>query len=226
MNLAPVLLWVVVGALVGRFAVVPVAETLPDPDPLKPRSRTIIIVASALLFALAANKFTTWWVAIPYSGLFAVLLCVSVIDLRVYRIPDRIVFPSVLVSLPVLGVAAYGLDARNVSVWQFMQSALVGMAAYFLILLPFNLVYPKGMGFGDVKLALLMGLYLGWLAAGGLFQAFYFVMVALLIGCVLGVVFGLAVRVMRRAGGAFPFGPALALGVIYVVLNFEQYIRT
>jgi leader peptidase (prepilin peptidase)/N-methyltransferase len=111
----------------------------------------------------------------------------------------------------------------------FMNGAFVGMAAYFLILFPFNLIYPKGMGFGDVKLALLMGLYLGWLAAGAtngsLFQAFYFVMIALLIGCVLGVVFGLAVRFARRAGGAFPFGPALALGTIYVVLNYQQYIR-
>jgi prepilin signal peptidase PulO-like enzyme (type II secretory pathway) len=225
LSIGPVLLWAALGAVFGWFVIATVAETLPDPDPLEPRSRRVVAIASAVLFGLAANKFTSWWVVLPYTGLFSVLLCVSVIDLRVYRIPDRIVFPSLLVSLPVLVVAAYGLDVPNVSVFEFMKGALIGMFAYFLILLPFNLIYPKGMGFGDVKLALLMGLYLGWLAAGDSFQAFYFVMIALLVGCVLGVVFGLAVRFARRAGGAFPFGPALALGVIYVVLNFERFLR-
>src|SRR5690349_8124019 len=114
--------------MVGWFVVAPVAETLPDPDPLEPRSKRIIALAGALLFALVANAFARWWVVVPYSGFFAVLLCVSVIDLRVYRIPDRIVFPALFVSLPVLAIAASGLDA---GVWMFMKGALVGMAAYF-----------------------------------------------------------------------------------------------
>jgi prepilin signal peptidase PulO-like enzyme (type II secretory pathway) len=223
-----VVLWSAVGALVGYFAIAPVAATLPEPDPLPSRGRIVVVVMSALLFGLVAYQFQRWWVVIPYSGLFAVLLTVSVIDLRVYRIPDRVVFPALFVSIPVLAVAAYGLGLENVSVWQFMQGALVGMAAYFLILFPFNLIYPKGMGFGDVKLALLMGLFLGWLGAGvdggSLFQGLYYVMIALLLGCVFGVIFGLGVRFVRRAGGAFPFGPALALGVVWVVLNYESYI--
>jgi leader peptidase (prepilin peptidase)/N-methyltransferase len=83
-------------------------------------------------------------------------------------------------------------------------------------------VYPSGMGFGDVKLALLMGLALGWVAATGPGAA-YMVMVALFVGCVAGIVFGLAVRLVRGRGGAFPFGPALALGAIFVILNLQRY---
>jgi prepilin signal peptidase PulO-like enzyme (type II secretory pathway) len=50
------------------------------------------------------------------------------------------------------------------------------------------------------------------------------VTVALFVGCIVGIVFGLAVRLVRGRGGAFPFGPALAVGTIYVVLNFQRYL--
>ncbi len=79
------------------------------------------------------------------------------------------------------------------------------------------------MGFGDVKLALLMGFALGWLA-DSYFSAMYLVLVALFIGCILGIVFGLAWRVVQRRGGAFPFGPALAVAVVYVILTFDRYL--
>ena len=44
-----------------------------------------------------------------------------------------------------------------------MRNAVIGSVAYFVLLLVPHLIYPRGMGFGDVKLALLMGLYLGWI---------------------------------------------------------------
>src|SRR5262249_47442676 len=147
-----------------------------------------IAVSGAVLFALASYTFRQWWVVLPFSVLFTVLLSVSVIDLRVYRIPDRIVFPSLVLSLPLLVIAGYGVTRDAGDTWRFTESALVGMAVYFGILLPFNLIYPRGMGFGDVKLALVMGLYLGWLAQGDNWQAAYFILIALMLGCILGVV--------------------------------------
>ena len=102
-----------------------------------------------------------------------------------------------------------------------IPAALIGAAAYFFFLFVTHMVYPAGMGFGDVKLAAVMGLYLGWLGwtdllpvAGPLRLVFY----ALMLGCVLGVVFGLGVQVATKRRGAFPFGPALALGCYVVVL--------
>ena len=97
------------------------------------------------------------------------------------------------------------------------------MVSYFAILFLFHIVSPRGMGFGDVKLALLMGLGLGWLGAS-MFNAFYLVLIALFLGCVFGIVFGLTMRLIKGRGGAFPFGPALALSTVYIILTFEKYI--
>jgi prepilin signal peptidase PulO-like enzyme (type II secretory pathway) len=64
---------------------------------------------------------------------------------------------------------------------------------------------------------------MGWIA-NSFFTAVYFVLIALFIGCVFGIVFGLIVRLVRRRGGAFPFGPALALANVYVVMNFQRFL--
>jgi leader peptidase (prepilin peptidase)/N-methyltransferase len=83
------------------------------------------------------------------------------------------------------------------------------------------------MGFGDVKLALVMGLYLGWLGFDPDFPIagpVRLVLFALVIGCVLGVVFGLAMRAITKDRGGFAFGPALAIGC-YVVVLFASDLR-
>jgi leader peptidase (prepilin peptidase)/N-methyltransferase len=91
-----------------------------------------------------------------------------------------------------------------------------------MLLIP-HLISPRGMGFGDVKLAGVMGLYLGWLAPtwGG---SVYVILVSLVLGAVLGVVLGVGVAVVRRKRGAFPFGPALALSTVIVVLAASQIL--
>jgi prepilin signal peptidase PulO-like enzyme (type II secretory pathway) len=68
-----------------------------------------------------------------------------------------------------------------------------------------------------------MGLSLGWLGHS-IFSALYLVLIALFLGCLFGIGFGLAIRLVRGRGGAFPFGPALALATIYVILTFDRYI--
>ena len=174
-------------------------------------------VAAAGLFALAAwfavgdDRWGSSWVVLPYLVVFAALLAVSVVDVRELRIPDRIVFPSLGLALALVVVISLAEGAPRAVV-----NALVGAALYFVLLLVPHLVYPKGMGFGDVKLGLVMGLALGWVFLD-VADSISLVLWALLIGSLLGVVGGVAVAVARRRRGAFPFGPALAASCVVAV---------
>lgn len=176
-------------------------------------------IGTPVLFALAGLRWGVSWVVVPYLVLFAVLVVVSVIDVEHYRIPDRIVFPALAISLPLIVAVSFAEGAPEAVKW-----ALVGAAVYFLMLFVAHLVYPKGMGFGDVKLALVMGLYLGWLSIDA-FEAVSLVLFALMMGCVLGVVGGGILALVRRKNVAFPFGPALATSTVLAILFSDQLLR-
>jgi leader peptidase (prepilin peptidase)/N-methyltransferase len=106
-----------------------------------------------------------------------------------------------------------------------IQYALVGAACYFLLLLIVHLISPRGMGFGDVKLAAVMGLYLGWLAPDYL-TTFRLVLWAMLVGFVIGSVAGLALWAIRGRNSAIPFGPFLAFGSLLVILTSANIVTT
>lgn len=181
-----------------------------------PRRWLWVEVVTALVFGLLAGRYGADLVVVPLLLLGASLVAVSVIDLRLLRIPDLVTFPTLALSLPLVLAVSLHHDVADAAV-----GALVGMVTYFLLLFVPHLVYPRGMGFGDVKLALVMGLYLGWLGwteahpVGGPIQL---VLYGLMLGCTLGVVFGLLSRLVTKRGGEFPFGPALALACLVVVL--------
>lgn len=173
------------------------------------------LVTAAAFIALALRYGDDLAVA-PLLVLAAALVAVSVIDLQLLRIPDRVTFPALAISLPVLAAVSAADDYFGA-----VGGALLGAFAYFVLLLVPHLVYPRGMGFGDVKLALLMGLHLGWVGwtdqhpvAGPIQLVLY----GLMLGCTLGVVFGLVHSAVTHRRGEFPFGPALALACLIVVL--------
>jgi leader peptidase (prepilin peptidase)/N-methyltransferase len=222
MDGAAVVACAVLGVLAGPLLTQLIDRVPPDKDPLG-WQRYAVWLANGAMWALVANTFHRWWVVAAYLLVASMLLTVSVIDLQVYRIPDKIVFPFLAFSLVLLPIATRAVVGSNSDAVRIFANALVGMVAFFLVLFIPHLVYPKGMGFGDVKLALVMGLYLGWLGVTK-FDAFYLVMVALFLGCIVGVVFGLIVSAVRRRGGAFPFGPALAAAAFFVMLTSERYL--
>ena len=101
--------------------------------------------------------------------------------------------------------------------------AVAGLLIYFFVLLVVHLISPAGMGFGDVKLAAVMGLYLGWLAPSYT-GSFALVLWAMLIGFVAGSVVGIAMLISRRRSTPIPFGPFLALGAMAVVLIGQHLV--
>lgn len=181
-----------------------------------PRRWLLVELLTAAVFTVFAARYSDDLLVVPLLVLGAALVAVSVIDIQLLRIPDRVTFPTLAVSLPLVLAVSIHRDTSDA-----FRGALVGALAYFLMLLLPHLAYPRGMGFGDVKLALVMGLYLGWLGWGPdhpVAGPIQLVLYALILGCALGVVFGLVSAVITKRRGEFPFGPALALACVVVAL--------
>jgi leader peptidase (prepilin peptidase)/N-methyltransferase len=126
----------------------------------------------------------------------AALVATSVVDARTRRIPNRIVLPTAAVVL----AAQIATSPDRTLEW-----VLAALAA-FLFMLAVHLVYPAGLGLGDVKLALLLGAALGWAVGAALVIGF---LVAALAAIGLIVREGWAAR--KRT---IPLGPFLAFGAV------------
>jgi leader peptidase (prepilin peptidase)/N-methyltransferase len=188
-------------------------------DPATRSVRWLVVeLVTAAAFGLLAARYDSTEVALPLLVVVAGLVAVSSVDLEHLRIPDRITFPTLG-----LAAAAMAIVSLDRGVPEALGGAAAGAAFYFVLLLLPHLVYPKGMGFGDVKLAVLMGGALGWVGAKAVdTDPLRLVLQAMILGCLLGVVFGLAHQAITRRRGEFPFGPALALACFLVLLSVPQ----
>jgi leader peptidase (prepilin peptidase)/N-methyltransferase len=144
--------------------------------------------------------------AFLYLGAIGVAL--AAIDLDVRRLPNAIVLPSYAVVAVLLTAAAIA-QADLAS----LIRAVLGMAALFGGYFLLAVIVPGGMGFGDVKLAGILGLYLGWLGwtelAVGAFAGF-------LLGGLAGLVLIATGRTGRKSH--LPFGPFMLLGALLAIL--------
>jgi len=131
----------------------------------------------------------------------------SAIDLRWHRLPDRLTgAAAVVVGVGVLTAAVVTGDPALVG------RAVTGAVVLAGLLLVVHLVSPRGMGFGDVKFGVPLGLALG---AASLAD----VVMALLVASILGAVAGMVVRARHRdRARAFAFGPCLCAGAVLVLL--------
>ncbi len=167
----------------------------------------LVEVTTAALFVAAAVRLGADPVLPAFLVVFAALLAISAVDLERYIVPNRILYPALFMAAPLLVVAAI-LDGD----WSSLRDAALGGALAWVLLFAIHMASPKGMGFGDVRLAGLIGMLLGWLSIGhvllGLFLAF-------LTAAVTGV--GLMVTGVRGRKDRVPFGPFLALGAITAV---------
>lgn len=214
---------------VGWFAGL-LIDRIPDREPLfddlpgvRLRGRYLAVQVGMLaVFILAAIRFADAPIGVlaGYLLLFGMLLTVSVIDIELFRLPDLIVLPTLAASLVlVIVVSLLQLDAERI------RFAMLGAGVYFGFLLIAHLISPRGMGFGDVKLAAVMGLYVGWLGTDNL-SALALVLWAMLIGFVAGSFIGIIAFIVRRKSAPIPFGPFLALGTIVAVLLSEGLVST
>ncbi len=170
--------------------------------------RVLLIEAgSGLLFLLLWVRYGVS----PHFVFVALVACVFivalVIDLEHRLIPNRLVYPAIGAALLAIPFAVG--PGPSQALW----GGAVGLALLSLIVL----VYPGGMGLGDVKLAALIGLVVG----------FPLVLLALFFSFVLGGAVGAAAVLARRIGmkDALPFAPFLAVGGMVALLYGEEILR-
>ena len=132
----------------------------------------------------------------------AIGVALSLIDLDTHRLPNVIILPSYLVGIVLLGASS--LVSANYSA---LISAAIGAAIMFAAYFIMAIAYPGGMGFGDVKLAGVIGLYLGWLGWSALAVGF---LAAFVLGGLYSIALILARKATRKSG--VPFGPWMVAG--------------
>jgi leader peptidase (prepilin peptidase) / N-methyltransferase len=215
---------VLVGALVGAIggALAPrVVAALPEPaDPddatdkvsyrqlaAAPALAPSLAVASAAVCAVLTWRLG-WSTPLPmwlYVGVVGVVL--AYIDWRTRLLPTKIIAPSYAI------VAALAVLASALSVdWDSLLRAFMGwvVAGGLFFLLWF--IYPKGMGYGDVRLSGVLGIALGWLGWAELLVGVY---AGFLLGAFGGGLLAL-LRVVDRK--RYPFGPFMLVGALVGVL--------
>ncbi len=201
-------------------------ELIPDRLPfrgarLTSQLRPTLVVLLCVVLGLACVwRFddTSFGELVVYVLWFALLVSLSAIDLEHMRLPDAMVFPGFVAALlAVCAVSVLDGDAARI------RYALVGSVISFAVLLVAHLISPRGMGFGDVKFAAVLGLMVGW-QADTVAHTLSLVLWSLLIGFGAGSVLGVVLLIARRRNQPFPFGPFLALGAGVTVLASRSII--
>lgn len=166
----------------------------------------LVELTTGLLFLVAVWRWGITWETLSMLVFFSLLVVVTVIDFHHQIIPNRVLLVGGALGLPLVYLQSL----------EHLKSGLIGFFAAGLLLLLIALISRGGMGGGDIKLAAVMGLFLGLKG----------VAVALFLSFLIGGVVGILLLVTGKKGrkDAVPFGPFLALGSILAALMSSDII--
>ncbi|WEP00939.1 A24 family peptidase (plasmid) [Streptomyces sp. FXJ1.172] len=177
-----------------------------DGDSYGPSAPTVAAVTGVVCALLAAAtgarpELVVWLLLAPAAVLLAT------VDFAEHRLPDVLTLPLAAAALVLLGGAALLPGAAGSWTSALLGSLVLG-AGYFVLFL-----ISRDFGFGDVKLALVLGTVLGW-------YGWAIVLVGTFVGYLLGALYGIGLMLAGRAGRTtrIPFGPFLLAGMLVGVL--------
>ena len=163
----------------------------------------LVELLSGLLFFAVFAKVGYQWTAelLPYLFMVTVLIIVAAIDLQTQTIPNKIMYPAIPLALAAMGIVALVRGDYHIII-----DSLIGVAVIAVPWALFALVFPKGFGMGDAKLAAFTGAILGWRLE----------LVGFFIGIALGAIVGVVMMAAGKRGrkSRIPFGPFLAAGAL------------
>lgn len=166
----------------------------------------LVELVTGLLFVLAVHRWGLTWTALAMAVFFAMLVVTTVIDLYHQIIPDGVLLTAGIIGFPLMYLQSL----------EQLKWGVIGFFAAGLVMLLIALASRGGMGGGDIKLAAVMGLFLGLKpVALALFIAFF-----------TGGIVGIFLLAIGRKGrkDPVPFGPFLALGSLLAALVGEKII--
>ena len=211
MSLAGVELATIVSVLVGAVVAMRrsrrAQRTITRLDALalrKPINNAPLAVLGALLGALTYRQFGFSLEMVAYSLMIAMCIEQTIIDYATHRLPRGVTFRAAIVGGPLLFLAAINHD-DNGRILVMFASFVVTLALFALL----TAVSKGGIGGGDVRLAPVLAMFLGWLGASHVY-------IGLGSGFILGGVAAAGMLVTRRASAStrIAFGPFLCIGAV------------
>lgn len=166
----------------------------------------LIELITALIFVLVWLQFGFTWETFAGWVLVSILIAITVTDIQHQIIPNKYIIVGLILGLPLVALQSL----------KTLQWGLIAFLVAGFFMLAIALVSRGGMGGGDIKLAALMGLYLGKAVVVALFCSF-------LVGGLVGIFLLLTGKKGRK--DAVPFGPYLALGGIAALFYGNQIIN-
>ncbi|MCK4919046.1 MAG: prepilin peptidase [Candidatus Pacebacteria bacterium] len=143
-----------------------------------------------------------------YFFIISSFIVISVYDLRHYIIPDKVIYPAIIIT------ALFNFIFASPIFLNHLFSAIVAFGFFFVIIV---LTKGQGMGGGDAKLGFLMGLILGW----------PLVFLAIFLASISGSIIGLALIIgkKKKIKSMIPFGPFLIFGTVVSIFYGEEIVQ-
>jgi len=181
--------------------------------PITPRYLYVELAGGAL-FAGAAARLGFRWDLPAVLILLAGLLALACIDLEHLILPKKVVYPTLVLVAGLLTLAA-----AETHQWHNLLVAAISAVAWFVVFYLLNFASPRLLGFGDVRLALVLGLGLGWFGWRYVVLGFF---AANLLGAILGLTL-IAMKKMTREQ-PIPYGVFLALGAALAIFAGPEIV--